>query len=373
MVMFRTVGGADGLAALASWSEHVPEAPSLAHPPLADGPFAASAEWRSLRGRVGQVVATAGATGSSAVVAIFACPRRSRIGQVSTPSFAAGAFRSALRAWRVGEDRIVVLGGDMVGAVLPDWHPDALANLVEAMSVRPGMPAFIWGASLCPTDGEDADDLLGVAVARLGLAQAADAPDFAAPIDSGRAGRAVFALLATAALGAGILVPVTMSSGPPAPVLPSASSRHLAAGASPFGGASSANGSSPARASAAPGSSSTAPSAPAQRPGSLLAGVGGSAPGVVPSPSGANVPAPSSSTPNPAGSPGPGPGSGPLSGGTGLNGVSAASTPTTTPLPTPTTTTAPPTTTTTTIAPTPTTTTTAPPHSGGGCFLIFCG
>ena len=371
MVMFRTVGGADGLAALASWSEPLPAAPSLSHARLAEGRFAASAEWRVLRGRVGQMAAGAEATGSSAIVAIFACPRHGGTRPVPSPSFAAGAFRSALRAWRVGEDGIVVLGGDMVGAVLPDWHPDALTNLVDAMSVRPGMPAFIWGASLCPTDGEDADDLLGVAVARLGLAQAADAPDFATPIDSGRAGRAVFAVLAAAALGAGVLVPVTMSSGPPAPVLPSISSRHLAARAGALGGPSSAK--APTAAGGTPGSSSTAPSPPSRSSGSLLAGVGGSAPGVVPSPSGGHVPAPSSSAPSQAGSPGPGAGSGPLSDGTGSNGVPARSTPTTTPLPsTTTTTTAPPATTTTTTTPPPTTTTTTP-HSGGGCILIFCG
>lgn len=374
MVTFRTVGGVEGFTALMARDEPVPAIP--AHPvpgSAADSPFGTSMEWRSLRGRVAQVVAGARVSGSNAMVTIFASPRYGRTPAGTTTGVPAASFRSALRSWEVGDEDIVVLGSDMVGAVVADWHPDGLANFVEAMSLRAGTPAFIWGASLYPTDGDDTDDLIGAAVARLGLAQADDAPELAAIPSQGTAGRALFAVLGAAALGAGVLVPVTMSSGPPSPIAPSTSARHLADGTNRMGSPPSVGTSSPEQAGAASASQSSSSSGPAQSTGSLLGSVGGSVPGLVPAPAGGNVAGPATSSPNadPPASP---PGSGLLPGGSGSSGVSAASTPTTTLVPT-TIATTPTTTTTTTTPPSPTTTTTTtvPARSGGGCFLIFCG
>ena len=175
-----------------------------------DHPFCVSPGWRALREAADASVLAAGVVGEGPVVVLFDTRPPGRV----APPDGATVLEAALRSCMDHRGTVLGLGDDLVGMVLPVGGPAILQGLVERVGHVPGAPAFAWGASQFPADGAGADDLLSVAVGRLGdLRVAGQRPggDVGGPR---RHRRTAGAIAAAAALLGGVLLPVTLTSGP---------------------------------------------------------------------------------------------------------------------------------------------------------------
>lgn len=290
-----------------------------------DHPFSVPPGWRRFRDAIGEAVLASGAAGAGPVIALFDTrlpgPEPGRRPGVD----AAAALESCLVAYGLPKGGTHSLGDDLLGVVVPTGGPNELHRLVSAVGGAPGSPPFAWGASEFPHDGAGADDLLSVAVGRLGELRAAG-DDGIDPVRNPSGGRrAAGVVVACAALLGGVLLPVALTTGP-----------NLFTGSS-HGGLIAAQGSHGA------GRTKTTP----------------------PSPSATVPPQAAPGTTSPPTTSPPGPGGGlDLAGGDGTESE-APSPPTSTPS-------SGPTTTPTTPPPSPTTTEPGDGGDGGAC-LLLCG
>ncbi len=337
--------------------------------------FATSPQWQTFRGALRDAVAASEPTGATAAVAILATEGfEGELGGSSSPLDAADLLESRLGSTRRSGQDVYRLDHATVGIVLSSGGPLDLAGHVNAL-VGDGMPAFSWGSSLFPNDGHSADDLLSMAVKRLGQMRGLDSTSAEISEASWHRRRIAAGALAVAALVAGTLIPLASSGGPAQIASPPMSFKHPIKASSGFGALpSTSDGGQPVQQATIP--------APAT-PELALAASSAS----VPSPATTSVGTPSASGESSLSQPAIPSAQVPTAAGAGAAAAGGASsgTPPITTAPTPITTVTPPTTTaptpTTTVTPpttTTTTTTTVPGRQGDGgtgrCFLlIFCG